>query len=105
MIKNLLPIKWLAVNILGLSLSLLGINGFAQNKKLDPRFDGIFNSKASKGKNTYFQQPSAQPLKLDEHLVVTPEGKKKMYSAIIYTKNADLLRKKEYLFKPNSLNS
>ena len=76
MIKNLLPIKWLAVNILGLSLSLLGINGFAQNKKLDPRFDGIFNSKASKGRNTYFQQPSAQPLQLDEHLVVTPEGKK-----------------------------
>ena len=99
MIKNLLPIKWLAVNILGLSLSLLGINGFAQNKKLDPRFDGIFNSKASKGKNTYFQQPSAQPLKLDEHLVVTPEGKKKMYSAIIYTKNADLLRKKGILIQ------
>ena len=99
MIKNLLPIKWLAVNILGLSLSLLGINGFAQNKKLDPRFDGIFNSKASKGKTPYFQQPSAQPLKLDEHLVVTPEGKKKMYSAIIYTKNADLLRKKGILIQ------
>lgn len=73
---------------------------FGQFQKLDYKFETLIRESKNISQSSNAEQKLskfAKELNLDEHLVVTAKGAKKMYSAIVYTNNPETLKSRGIL--------
>lgn len=73
-------------------LTFFGVFGFAQINKLDHRFEILLNNKDKLARGEKIPSLEQIENKLDQQLVVTPQGAKTMFSAIIYTSNTQKIK-------------